>query len=51
MKGVAGKQCRGVQMGSVLNVIDNTGAKTISIITVPGIMAPTAVTPRPAWET
>jgi large subunit ribosomal protein L14 len=36
MKGVAGKQCRGVQMGSVLNVIDNTGAKTISIITVPG---------------
>ena len=36
MKGIAGKQARGVQTGTVLNVIDNTGAKTISIITVPG---------------
>ncbi|MDW5563325.1 MAG: 50S ribosomal protein L14 [Methanomassiliicoccus sp.] len=36
MKGVAGKQSRGVQTGTVLNVIDNTGAKTIAIVTVPG---------------
>ena len=36
MKGVAGRQSRGVQTGTVLNVIDNTGAKTIAIITVPG---------------
>ena len=36
MKGIAGKQTRGVCSGSVLNVVDNTGAKTIRIITVPG---------------
>ncbi|HPT74192.1 MAG TPA: 50S ribosomal protein L14 [Methanomassiliicoccaceae archaeon] len=36
MKGFAGKQTRGVCSGSVLNVVDNTGAKTIQIITVPG---------------
>ncbi|HHT76090.1 MAG: 50S ribosomal protein L14 [Methanomassiliicoccaceae archaeon] len=36
MKGIAGKQTRGVCSGSVLNVVDNTGAKTIQIITVPG---------------
>jgi large subunit ribosomal protein L14 len=36
MKGIAGKQTRGVCSGSVLNVVDNTGAKTIEIITVPG---------------
>jgi large subunit ribosomal protein L14 len=36
MKGIAGNQTNGVQTGSVLNVIDNTGAKTISIIAVPG---------------
>lgn len=36
MKGIAGRQTRGVQSGTVLNVIDNTGAKMISIITVPG---------------
>ena len=35
MKGIAGKQTHGVQTGTVLNVIDNTGAKTIAIITVP----------------
>ena len=30
MKGIAGRQTRGVQNSTVLNVIDNTGAKTIS---------------------
>ena len=34
MKGIAGKQTRGLQNGSRLDVIDNTGAKVI--ITVPG---------------
>ena len=36
MKGIAGNQTRGLQNGSRLNVIDNTGAKVIEIITVPG---------------
>ena len=36
MKGIAGRQTRGVCSGSTLNVVDNTGAKTIQIITVPG---------------
>ena len=36
MKGIAGKQTRGLQNGSQLDVIDNTGAKVIEIITVPG---------------
>ncbi len=36
MKGIAGNQTRGVCNGSTLNVVDNTGAKTIQIITVPG---------------
>jgi large subunit ribosomal protein L14 len=35
MKGLAGKQTRGIIVGSVLSVVDNTGAKTISVITVP----------------
>lgn len=36
MKGLAGKQTRGLCTGATLNVIDNTGAKTISIMAVPG---------------
>jgi large subunit ribosomal protein L14 len=36
MKGLAGKQMRGIMTGSVLDVIDNSGAKTISVIAVPG---------------
>ncbi|MDD1768405.1 MAG: 50S ribosomal protein L14 [Methanomassiliicoccales archaeon] len=36
MKGLAGKQTRGIQTGSVLDVIDNTGAKSVSVIAVPG---------------
>ena len=36
MKGIAGNQTRGLQNGSEINVIDNTGAKVIEIITVPG---------------
>ena len=36
MKGIAGNQTRGLQNGSRLTVIDNTGAKEIEIITVPG---------------
>ncbi len=35
MKGLAGNQTRGIITGSVLNVVDNTGAKTISVIAVP----------------
>jgi len=36
MKGISGTQTRGLQNGSRLNVIDNSGAKEIEIITVPG---------------
>ncbi len=36
MKGLAGKQTRGIQTGSELDVIDNTGAKSVSVIAVPG---------------
>ncbi|MDR3074803.1 MAG: 50S ribosomal protein L14 [Candidatus Methanoplasma sp.] len=36
MKGISGKQTRGLQNGSRLDVIDNSGAKVIEIITVPG---------------
>ncbi|MCK9323274.1 MAG: 50S ribosomal protein L14 [Candidatus Methanomethylophilaceae archaeon] len=35
MKGIAGNQTRGLLNGSQLNVIDNTGAKVIEIISVP----------------
>ncbi|AGI48306.1 LSU ribosomal protein L14P [Thermoplasmatales archaeon BRNA1] len=35
MKGIAGHQIRGVCEQTQLNVIDNTGAKIIQIITVP----------------
>ena len=35
MKGISGKQTRGLQNGSRLDVIDNSGAKVIEIITVP----------------
>ncbi|MGI5964325.1 MAG: 50S ribosomal protein L14 [Candidatus Methanomethylophilaceae archaeon] len=36
MKGISGNQTRGFIVGSRLNVIDNTGAKVIEIIAVPG---------------
>ncbi|MDR1404312.1 MAG: 50S ribosomal protein L14 [Candidatus Methanoplasma sp.] len=36
MKGISGRQTRGLQNGSRLDVIDNSGAKVIEIITVPG---------------
>jgi large subunit ribosomal protein L14 len=36
MKGIAGNQTRGLINGSQLTVIDNSGAKVIEIITVPG---------------
>ena len=36
MKGIAGNQTRGLQNGSRIDVVDNTGAKVIEIITVPG---------------
>lgn len=36
MKGLAGKQTKGICTGTVLDVIDNTGAKKISVIAVPG---------------
>src|SRR5574344_3054527 len=35
MKGIAGTQTRGLQNGSQIDVVDNTGAKVIEIITVP----------------
>jgi len=35
MKGIAGNQTKGLLNGSRLDVIDNTGAKVIEIITVP----------------
>ncbi len=35
MKGISGTQTRGLQSGSRLDVVDNTGAKVIEIITVP----------------
>lgn len=35
LKGVAGTQTRGVQTGSTIDVIDNTGAKTVKIMAVP----------------
>ncbi len=37
MKGLAGKQTKGVMTGTILDVIDNTGAKTISDHRRPGI--------------
>lgn len=36
MKGLAGKQTRGMNTGGRLNVIDNTGAKVAQIVSVPG---------------
>jgi len=36
MKGLAGRQMRGIMTGSILDVIDNSGAKTINVIAVPG---------------
>jgi len=36
MKGLAGKQTKGVITGTNLDVIDNTGAKIIRVIAVPG---------------
>ena len=35
MKGLAGKQTRGLPVGAKLKCVDNTGAKVIKIITVP----------------
>lgn len=35
MKGIAGKQIRGLPVGAHLNCIDNTGAKIVKIVTVP----------------
>ena len=36
MKGIAGNQTKGIQNGTRLDVVDNTGAKIIEVITVPG---------------
>ncbi len=36
LKGIAGRQMRGIQTGTELDVIDNTGAKKVSVIAVPG---------------
>ncbi len=36
MKGLAGRQTRGIQTGTRLDVVDNSGARTIEVIAVPG---------------
>lgn len=36
VKGLAGKQTRGMNTGGRVNVIDNTGAKVVQIVAVPG---------------
>jgi len=36
VKGIAGNQTKGIQNGTQLDVVDNTGAKIIEVITVPG---------------
>jgi large subunit ribosomal protein L14 len=36
VKGIAGNQTKGIQNGTRLDVVDNTGAKIIEVITVPG---------------
>jgi large subunit ribosomal protein L14 len=36
MKGVAGRQTRGIPKGARLECIDNTGAKIVEVIDVPG---------------
>lgn len=36
MKGIAGTQTKGIQTGTRLDVVDNTGAKMIEVIAVPG---------------
>ncbi|MDC7950785.1 50S ribosomal protein L14 [Methanomassiliicoccaceae archaeon COG_1] len=46
MKGIAGNQSRGVQQETELNVIDNTGAKVIQIITVPSYHGVTRRIPK-----
>jgi large subunit ribosomal protein L14 len=35
MKGIAGRQCRGLPVGARINCVDNTGAKVVAIVTVP----------------
>ncbi len=35
MKGLAGKQTRGIPTGARLNCVDNTGAKIVEVIAVP----------------
>ena len=46
MKGLAGNQTRGINTGSKLDVIDNTGAKVISVIAVPGFHGTARRNPR-----
>ncbi|MBI5001561.1 MAG: 50S ribosomal protein L14 [Euryarchaeota archaeon] len=36
MKGIAGRQMRGIQKGARLECIDNTGAKIVEVVDVPG---------------
>jgi len=36
MKGISGNQTKGIQTGTNLDVVDNTGAKVIQVISVPG---------------
>lgn len=36
MKGIAGRQTNGLPVGANMDCIDNTGANTVEIVTVPG---------------
>ena len=48
MKGLAGNQTKGIQTGTRLDVIDNTGAKIIEVIAVPGYKGVARRYPRAA---
>ena len=48
MKGLAGNQTKGIQTGTRLDVVDNTGAKVIEVISVPGYKGVARRYPRAA---
>jgi len=48
MKGLAGNQTKGIQTGTRLDVVDNTGAKVIEVIAVPGYKGVARRYPRAA---
>ena len=46
MKGISGTQTKGIQNGTRLDVVDNTGAKVIQVIAVPGYKGVSRRLPR-----